>query len=486
MPSLSVRYHELTKYVAASISNGPGLDWSRQPAQFKEIVSSHRIPLRGYLPFTPDGTRAPEPEGFGLGALSRLLFFTNGVTGLIHYPQGTRQVLRAAPSAGALYPTEVYVAVGDVPGLAPGLYNFQVASHELVRLWEGDQLPVVRAACGDAACFDDAPACVIFTGLFWRSAWRYRERGYRRVLLDTGHAIANLVAYAPEEECRAHTVLGFKDAALNGLFFFDDAVEATLACCPLVPGPGHAEVAPPWRSPVVEAPPDLHSAKLDDKARMPDSASVALHRATECGAAEPVPPAEPHDLPADAETLPAEMPFAHSIPHALLHRRSARGYAGGAIGVDALAGALRYAFGSPTATRADGLLRAWVAALQVDGLAPGVYGIAGAGEALTPGVPGNVADRLLHLSLGQEIAYHSAAVLIFAAPAAAALDRYGDRAYRYLHLEAGVIGERFQLAAGAMELGACGIAGFFDDEAAELVGIESDDWVLYLVTIGQT
>jgi nitroreductase len=49
-----------------------------------------------------------------------------------------------------------------------------------------------------------------------------------------------------------------------------------------------------------------------------------------------------------------------------------------------------------------------------------------------------------------------------------------------------MIGERFQLAAGAMELGACGIAGFFDDEAAELVGLGKEDWVLYLVTIGQT
>ena len=62
---------------------------------------------------------------------------------------------------------------------------------------------------------------------------------------------------------------------------------------------------------------------------------------------------------------------------------------------------------------------------------------------------------------------------------------YGDRAYRYLHLEAGAIGQRFQLAAGAQGLMACGIGGFFDDDTAKLIDVSPNDLVLYPVTIGQ-
>ena len=70
--------------------------------------------------------------------------------------------------------------------------------------------------------------------------------------------------------------------------------------------------------------------------------------------------------------------------------------------------------------------------------------------------------------------------------AAEAVERYGDRAYRYLHLEAGHIGQRWQIAAQAAELGACGIGGFLDDDVARFCGHPTDDWVLYLITLGRS
>ena len=88
------------------------------------------------------------------------------------------------------------------------------------------------------------------------------------------------------------------------------------------------------------------------------------------------------------------------------------------------------------------------------------------------------------IGLGQEIARACAALLLLTASAADSIQLWGDRAYRHLHLEAGMLGERFQLGAAALGLGACGIGGFLDDEAAEAVGIDPDDFVLYLVTIG--
>ena len=65
------------------------------------------------------------------------------------------------------------------------------------------------------------------------------------------------------------------------------------------------------------------------------------------------------------------------------------------------------------------------------------------------------------------------------------MDLCGDRAYRYLHLEAGAVGERLQLAAVAQGLAACGIGGFFDDDTSKLIDVSPNDLILYPITLGQ-
>ncbi|MDH3590424.1 MAG: hypothetical protein OER88_01000 [Planctomycetota bacterium] len=173
--SIAARYHALTKYDVVNVRQGPGLDWAKQPPPFKEIVSRQRIELRRHPPVhveagRPVPSHADPVEQVDLPALSRLLFFANGVTGLIRYGQGGGQFLRAAPSAGALYPTEVYVAARDVPGLAPGLYSYLAATHELIRLWEDPGFETLGRACGDPEAFAALEAAVVLTGVHWRSA----------------------------------------------------------------------------------------------------------------------------------------------------------------------------------------------------------------------------------------------------------------------------------------------------------------------------
>ncbi len=65
-----------------------------------------------------------------------------------------------------------------------------------------------------------------------------------------------------------------------------------------------------------------------------------------------------------------------------------------------------------------------------------------------------------------------------------AVSCFGDRAYRHLHLDAGLIGERLDLASLAVGLGASGIGGFFDDQVTGLLGIPSEQAVVYITTIG--
>lgn len=471
-------YHRLTKYSEEGIQSLPGIDWSLQPVPYKDIVSRSRVALRPYA-------RGPKSRKVHpLRALGDLLFHANGVTGMIRAPGGEGHFLRAAPSAGALYPTEVYVAVGSLEGVEPGLYNYQVRDHELVRLWDGDHLAPIRDACGGEAAFEGAESCILLTGVFWRSAWRYQERGYRRVLLDTGHVLANALAHAPHAGFAAVPVLGFVDDMLNGLFFFDGVTEAALVCLPLRRGAVAPPSPPLWTSGPARAR-ALEAAVLRQEADLEGSAALALHRASSCAAPGPVRavggPRPISDRSIRLASPPADLPA--KIPRAIANRRSARDYRGTPVPLDKLGPALGFAF-ARLETRDAGLLRAHLVATRVDGLDPGVYEVEGDGEALLPLALGENASRLRRLALGQEIAERCAAVLFLSAPAEEACALHGDRAYRYLHLEAGVLGERFQLAATALELAACGIAGFLDDEAAALIGIPPEDWVLYLVTLG--
>ena len=103
--------------------------------------------------------------------------------GEVHY--------RAAASAGALYPTEVYVVCGDLDGLRAGVYHFDPLNFTLARLRNGDLRRWVGAAAQDHAAY---PATLVFTTVFWRSAWKYRERGYRYCYWDLGTIAANLTA----------------------------------------------------------------------------------------------------------------------------------------------------------------------------------------------------------------------------------------------------------------------------------------------------
>ena len=93
-------------------------------------------------------------------------------------------------------------------------------------------------------------------------------------------------------------------------------------------------------------------------------------------------------------------------------------------------------------------------------------------------------QELHHLCLGQAIGRDASAVVIHTANLTRAVERYGDRAYRYLHMDAGHLGQRLNLAATCLKLGVSGIAGFFDDQVNDVLGIPTDEAVLYLTTVG--
>lgn len=116
--------------------------------------------------------------------LSQLIWAAQGMAG----PRG----LRTAPSAGALYPLELYVVAGNVSGLPPGLYKYGRERHELLSLAKGDRRnDLCKAALGQSS-IRRAAVVLVLSGVYERTTAKYGERGIRYVHMEAGHVAQNI------------------------------------------------------------------------------------------------------------------------------------------------------------------------------------------------------------------------------------------------------------------------------------------------------
>jgi SagB-type dehydrogenase family enzyme len=163
------------------------------------------VPLERALALR-QSVRAFAPGPLTLAAVSQLLWAAQGIT----HGDG----LRTAPSAGALYPLEVYLLAGAVAGLAPGVHHYDPRGHSLSLRSEGD----VRARVGKAALGQDwvaeAPAVVVLAAVYQRTAVRYGRRAERYVHMEAGHAAQNVLLEATALGLGATVVGAFDDGDL--------------------------------------------------------------------------------------------------------------------------------------------------------------------------------------------------------------------------------------------------------------------------------
>lgn len=128
--------------------------------------------------------RSYKQEKLSLKELSQILWATDGKT--------AEWGGRTAPSAGATYPLEIYVVVGNVEGLKQGLYHYDIDSHSLEIIKEGDlRVQLSNAALGQSSV-RNAPVVIIIAGIFERTTSRYGKRGERYVYMEVGHCGQNL------------------------------------------------------------------------------------------------------------------------------------------------------------------------------------------------------------------------------------------------------------------------------------------------------
>lgn len=143
-----------------------------------------------------------------LGEVSQLLWAAQGIT-------GPRDGLRAAPSAGATYPLELYLVAGNVKGLPPGVYRYMPGRHALSATMAGDvRGPLCGAALGQS-CVREASCTIVFAAVYARTAARYGQRARRYIDMEIGHAGQNIYLQAEALGLGTVAVGAFDDSGLK-------------------------------------------------------------------------------------------------------------------------------------------------------------------------------------------------------------------------------------------------------------------------------
>jgi SagB-type dehydrogenase family enzyme len=146
-------------------------------------------------------------EPLKLQEVSQLLWAAQGITD----PRG----LRTAPSAGALYPLNVYLVVGNVVNLTEGLYKYLPETHEILKVIDGDmKRELARAAMGQSSV-ENAPIDIVITAVYETTTGKYREKGIRYVHIEVGHTAQNLCLQATAMGLGIVTVGGFDDSEVK-------------------------------------------------------------------------------------------------------------------------------------------------------------------------------------------------------------------------------------------------------------------------------
>jgi SagB-type dehydrogenase family enzyme len=165
-----------------------------------------------------------------LATLGRLLHASYGVRGRLSGSTGMGYQ-RSAPSAGGLYPIELYVAAESVEGLDDGVHHYDVRAHELELVRPGAvQERLVDLTMGQELC-GSANLVFVMTAVWERTMYKYGQRGYRYALLDAGHLGENLYLVATALGLGPSGIGGFLDQELNTLLDLPAGEEAVYILC---------------------------------------------------------------------------------------------------------------------------------------------------------------------------------------------------------------------------------------------------------------
>jgi SagB-type dehydrogenase family enzyme len=473
-------YHEETKHSELSVrTSAHYLDWEDKPSPFKVYRNLPSVALPRDFPL-PEGESLATIRGdvsktgkhADLGVLAELLFFSAGVTRRMKVGPDF-YYMRAASATGALYPIELYVVSGEIPGLKAGVYHFNPLTFALVRLREGDY----RAALG-AACSSDCLTSLFtlaFTSLAWRNAWKYGARSYRHWFWDSGVVGANLLATATSEGLATRLDIGFVDPKVDRLLGLKSGKEATVAIASV--GIGLTEVPRQERR---EAPEIFLEVEPLSKEEVEYPSIWKANEASSLGDLAEVENWRQGLKPrggggaGDGAGFPLRIPGEADMPatrlgETILRRGSTRRFARQGISFEVLSRIID----SSTAVvpldflpPKDSLIDFYLIVNSVQGLPSGSYFFDRTTRSLAQLKEGQFRTMSAYLCLEQPLFGDASVVFFLMADLGQAVSSLGDRGYRAAQFEAGVRAGKVYLSSYSLEIGASG-STFYDDAVTE-------------------
>lgn len=226
---LALLYHLNSPVPKSYVKRVPATELRYLPeAPFLELPKApHDNPLSELLE-RRSSVRSFENKVMPLIWLAQLLDAGCGLNGL-RQVDGQFYEARNSPSAGGLYPMEMFVSTQAVEGLAAGLYHYEPRGHGLHRVSDAVPTDFLEPLL-QQDYFVNANALFVLTSVFMRSMSKYGARGYRFALLEAGHQAENISLMAVQLGLGSLCIGGFHDLSLNTLLGIDGERHAAIYC----------------------------------------------------------------------------------------------------------------------------------------------------------------------------------------------------------------------------------------------------------------
>jgi SagB-type dehydrogenase family enzyme len=329
--------------------------------------------------------------------------------------------------------------------------------------------------------------------MYWRNAWKYQARTYRHFGWDNGTLLANMLAVSAASGLPSEIVLGFVDAEVNQLPDLDTRREVSLSLVP-IGRTSESSLPPPRDVPAL----GLETVPLSEH-EIEYPAMLEMHDASSLESREQVSRWRGERLVLSSSALagetvrlqlrPEEDQPQDSIEQVILRRGSTRTFDNTAsitlAQLSTILGSATRGFPADFLERDAQLNDLYLIAHSVRELKPGAYFFGREHNTLELLKEGEFRAQAHHLGLEQQLPADACADIFFLTELKSILEEYGNRGYRAVQLEAGIIGGRIYLGAYAQQLGATGLT-FYDDDVVNFFSPHAKDKsAIFLIAIGR-
>ena len=501
MINSALDYHRTTSYIRENM-RPHYMDWANTPRTYKIYPELPHVPLQptgscarqNIWELLDQASEVINKPDLDLGTLSDVLQLSYTLTAKRRMGSQT-MFYRSVPSAGALYPTELYICSHLVKDLEPGVYYYDIYGYSLKQLRSREFNPVMDAGQFESSR-DDVAATILLSSIFFRSSWKYRTRAFRYVSLDTGHLLENIVL-ALNLYALPHVVTyDFDDSRLHHLIGVDGKREACFACIQIFGQTGAQQQEFHQKSPdaigldagILDASCVSGRERADETIKkIYRLGSIVLDKPTTKGNARVTDREFTQSFSLAKPGSPGPiMPY----PESVLKRRSIRSYKTNPYPANHLMQLIALLCSPmPTGIQADKSDKSNMAigflAANVADVESGFYLLDRALKKYHLVKPGNLNAQMATVCLDQDWLRQAPLHFLFMSNLNQLERHLGSRGYRYDLLNAGRMGQRLYMGATALGDGCCGIGALYDQEAKDLLDLNAGSYLLYLVAVGQ-